>query len=124
MTAAWLHRVAVAAFLALAALVLAWLLWLPPPHEALLPVALVTLVGPLAATARGVLRGRRYTMAWSALLVLIHFIHGVTYVAVPGPARWLGAVEIVLVALYFTSALMYLRQIAGARSGSRARTAP
>lgn len=122
MTPAWLHRVAVAAFLALAALVLAWLLWLHPPPEALLPVALVTLAGPLAATARGVLHGRRYTMAWSALLVLIHFIHGVTYVAVPGPARWLGAVEIALVALYFTSALMYLRQVS--RSGSRARTAP
>ncbi len=124
MTAARLHRVAVAAFLALAALVLAWLLWLQPPPEALLPVALATLAGPLAATARGVLRGWRYTMAWSALLVLIHFIHGVTYVAVPGPARWLGAVEIALVAVYFTSALMYLRQASGGRPGSRARTAP
>ncbi|MFW6345160.1 MAG: DUF2069 domain-containing protein [Halomonas sp.] len=124
MPARWLHRVAVAAFLALAALVLTWLLWLQPPSEALLPVALVTLGGPLAATAYGVIRGQRYTMAWSALLVLIHFIHGVTYVAVPNPARWLGAAEIVLVSIYFTAALMYLRQVASQRSGSRGQTAP
>ncbi|ABM61488.1 DUF2069 domain-containing protein [Halorhodospira halophila] len=119
-----LHGIAVTAFVGLVVLMLSWLLWLYPPADALMPIALITLLGPLALTARGVLYGRRYTVAWSAIFVLIYFIHGVTYAAVPGPERWLGIVEIVLAVVYFTAALMYLRQAGSARPGSRERTGP
>ena len=124
MSAKALHRIAITAFIGLVVLMTSWLLWLHPPADALMPIALITLLGPLALTARGVLYGRRYTMAWSAIFVLIYFIHGVTYAAVPGPERWLGILEITLAVVYFTAALMYLRQAGSARQGSRGQTAP
>ena len=124
MSARWLHRIAVTAFLGLLARILLWLLVLHPPEQgALLTIALVTLVGPLLLTLRGVLQARRYTMAWSAIVVLIYFVHGITYAAVPGPARWLGALEIALAVVYFTATLMYLRQAGGRSAVSGARRA-
>ncbi len=118
------HRAAAAAFLALFALVAAWLLWLDPPGEALRSIALLSLLGPLAIHLPGVLRGRRYTVAWSAVVVVIYFVHGITYVAVPGPGQALGALELALVAAYFTSAVAYLRLATAARRGPRERRAP
>ncbi len=108
-TPSLLHKVAVAAYLSLFALLMAWLLWLDPPDPALRSIALVTLVGPLLIPLRGVLYGRRYTMAWSTIVILIYFIHGVTSVAIPGTGRWLGIVEIALATLYFTAAVSYVR---------------
>nr|WP_242467825.1 DUF2069 domain-containing protein [Halorhodospira neutriphila] len=102
----------------------AWLLWLDPPGEALRSIALLSLLGPLALTLRGVLQGRRYTVAWSAVVVVIYFVHGITYVAVPGPGQALGALELALVAAYFTSAMAYLRLATAARTGSREQRAP
>lgn len=105
-----LHRAAVALYIGLIALLLAWLLWLSPPTNALLSVALITLIGPLLIPLRGVLYGWRYPMAWSCIIVLVHFVHGITHVPAPGIERWLGGTEIVVVALYFTAAILYIRR--------------
>ncbi len=122
MDTALLHRLAVSAFLGLLALMLAWNLWLHPPEQgALRTVALFTLVGPLLLVLRGILQGQRYTLAWSAIIVLIYFVHGVTHIAAPGPTRALSALELALVAAYFTATLMYLRHASGSppRPGAR-----
>ncbi len=107
--ASTLHKAAVTAYLSLFVLLMAWLLWLDPPDEALRSIALITLVGPLLIPLRGVLYGRRYTVAWSTIIILIYFVHGVTSVAVSGPGRWLGMAEIALAAIYFTTAVSYVR---------------
>ncbi len=123
MSPTWVHRIAASAFVGLLLLMLAWLLWLHPPDGALMSIALITLVGPLALALRGVLYGRRYTMAWSAILILIYFVHGVTYVAVPGPGQILGAIEIALATIYFIAAVVYLRLASAGHAASAGRTA-
>lgn len=103
------HWLAVSAYLALIALLLLWLVWLDPPSAALRAPALLLLLGPLLLPLRGLLHGRRYTVAWSTLLILLYFVHGITAVAGGGRAVWLGGAEIVLALSYFGLAIAYVR---------------
>ena len=71
-----LRLIAGAALVALAALCLAWELWLAPLRPGGSLVALKAL--PLALPLAGVLAGRRYTYQWSSLLILAYFAEGAT----------------------------------------------
>jgi uncharacterized membrane protein len=105
-----LHRLASASLVALIALLMAWVIWLAPPPASLVAPLLLLLVGPLALALRGVLHARRYTLAWTTLLILFYFVHGVAYAAGTGVSRWLGAAEIVLALIYFASAASFMRR--------------
>lgn len=109
MTAARLRQAALAAYFALLALLLVWLVWLSPPRAAAMSLALLLTVGPLLLPLRGLLRARRYTFAWSTLLILLYFVHGVVAAANPGIERLLGLAEIVLSLAYFGLAIGYVR---------------
>lgn len=100
---------AMASYLSLFALIVAWLLWLAPPPSALISTATLVLLVPLLVPLRGVLTGRRYTMAWSSMLILFYFAHGVSAAAGRPPERWLGVSEALLSVCYFTLALSYIR---------------
>lgn len=116
-----LHRLAVTSYLGLMALLLAWLTWLSPPPRELISLALVALIGPLLLPLRGLLYARRYTMAWSTMLILVYFVHGAASAATPGLNRWLGLVEVALVAVYFTTAILYIRATGSKAHGRRKR---
>jgi uncharacterized membrane protein len=105
-----LHRLAVGAYLALIALLLAWMVWLDPLPARIASPMLLLLVGPLLIPLRAILHGRRYTMAWSSMLILLYFLHGAAAVASGGRAVWLGALEIALVLSYFSLAILYVRR--------------
>lgn len=104
-----LQRLALTCYLLLFALLIAWLTVLSPPAPGLVAFSLLLLPGPLLLALRGVLYGRRYTMAWSTLLILFYFAHGVAAMANPGPERWLGAAEVLLSLGYFATAVGYIR---------------
>lgn len=108
-TARGVHRLAVASYLGLMGLLLLWLIWLAPLPASIRSPALLILLGPLLLPLRGILHGRRYTMAWSSMLILLYFLHGVTAVAGGGRAAWLGGLEIVLALVYFAFAIHYVR---------------
>lgn len=108
---------ALAAYMGLIALLLAWVVWLDPPPTALISPVLLILIGPLLIPLRGLLHARRYTLAWSTLLILAYFIHGILYAAGNGLSVWLGSAEIALSLAYFGAANGYMRL-------SRARRAP
>ncbi|ABI55873.1 DUF2069 domain-containing protein [Alkalilimnicola ehrlichii MLHE-1] len=118
-----LHRLAVASYLGLMALLLAWLTWLSPPPRELISLALVVLIGPLLLPLRGLLHARRYTMAWSTMLILVYFVHGAASAATPGLNRWLGLLEVVLVTVYFVTAIVYIRATGSKAHGRRKRGA-
>lgn len=103
------HRLAVTVYLGLMALLLLWLIWLDPLPAHLLSPALLILLGPLLLPLRGILHGRRYTMAWTSMLILLYFLHGVAAAAGSGRAVWLGALEIALALAYFGLAIHYVR---------------
>lgn len=109
MTSRILHAAAVAAFLGLVALTMARILWLLPPPPELRSLLLIVMVGPLLLPVRGILHGRRYTLAWSSLLILAYFVHGVAGAAAEGMEQALGLVEIALSVGYFTLVMVFMR---------------
>lgn len=103
------HRLAATSYLALITLLLANVLWLAPPPPQLISVMVLILVGPLLVALRGVVHGRRYTIAWSSMLILLYFMHGVMVAAGGGRGAVLGGVEIALALAYFVLAIRYVR---------------
>ncbi len=106
---AWLRRGAVAAYLGLVALLMARLTVLYPPPPQLRSVLLVVFLLPLMLALRGVLHGRRYTLAWSAMLVLAYFLHGAAGIAAPWPESLPALVQALLAAGYAVLVTWYLR---------------
>lgn len=104
-----LYRLLVAAWTAQFALLMAWYLALAPPPEALRAPVLVAVVAPWLLPLRGMLRKRRYTIAWSSLLVLGYVLHAAVNAAGLPPGRWLGVAELATSLLYFTAVMLYMR---------------
>ena len=111
---------AIVFMLALVALGLGWeLRWAP-----LRPGGswLVLKVLPLLAALPGMLRGRRYTAQWSAMLVLAYMAEGIVRAMTEsGPSRNFAVAEIVLAVGYFAAAVAFVRLSRGAaldRSGA------
>lgn len=102
------HALSAAALVALIFVCLAWELWGAPLRPGGSWLVLKTL--PLLAPLMGVLRGRRYTYRWSMMLALPYFIEGVTRAYGDGPpSAGYALAEAALAALFFASALVYLR---------------
>jgi len=109
------YALAVGAYMGLIALLLAWIIWLAPPPTALISPILMIIVGPLLLPLRGILHARRYTLAWSTLLILAYFTHGVAYAVGTGLDVWLGVAEIGLSLTYFAATNAYMRLTRGPR---------
>ncbi|MEX0729285.1 MAG: DUF2069 domain-containing protein [Aquisalimonadaceae bacterium] len=103
------NLLATACNLLLIGLLLIWLGWLLPPPEALVVPFIVVLVVPLLAPLRGLLHGRRYTHAWTSLLAMLYFVHGIAAAGTPGLNRVLGTVEIVLSLGLFTGCVLHMK---------------
>jgi uncharacterized membrane protein len=109
------HLAACISLLALIFLCLAWELWLAPlrPGGSWLVLKLL----PLLAALMGVLRGRRYTLQWSSMLILAYFTEGsVRAWSEAGTARQLAIGEVVLSLVFFAGALAFARLTRGARN--------
>lgn len=103
-----LHYGAIVSLVGLIFLGLGWeLVWAPlRPGGSFLVLKVLPLLAPLF----GILRGRRYTYQWSAMLILAYLAEGIVRAwSDPGlPAR-LAAVEIVLALVFFFCAVFYAR---------------
>lgn len=103
------YACALASYAALFVLLLAWLTVLAPPPKPLISLSLLALLVPLLMPLRGLLRGKRYTFAWSTILILLYFAHGVAGAANHGLQRWLGIAEITMSLSFFSFAIAYIR---------------
>ncbi len=100
---------ALAGHLGLLGWLLLWFTWLAPPRHTPVAVALLGFAGPLLLPLRGLLHGRAYTHAWTSLLSLLYFTHGVVLAwAEPGERTW-ALVEVALSLVLFTGAAWYAR---------------
>ena len=109
MTIRTAYLAASASLIALILLCLAWELRLAPifPGGSWLALKVVPLLIPL----RGILAGRRYTFQWSTLLILFYLCEGVVRATTDtGSSRGLAGLETLLAALYFWSAIAYVRR--------------
>ena len=95
--------------IALIVLCLAWELWLAPLRPGGSMLALKAL--PLLAPLFGILRGRRYTHQWAAMLILLYLAEGLVRVTSDGGGamRVAAAGETLLALVFFLAALFYAR---------------
>jgi uncharacterized membrane protein len=103
----WLRAVVLAACLALAALGLAWELWLAPTGRGTLALKVL----PLAFALPGLLRHRLYTFRWLSLLVWLYAAEGL--VRAPsdrGAGRGLAIAEVALSLVLFAACAAYVRR--------------
>jgi uncharacterized membrane protein len=114
MTARSAYRAACASLVALIFLCLAWELTLAPLRPGGSWLVLKTL--PLLAPLPGVLRGRVYTFQWALMLVLAYLAEGVVRAwSEAGVSAAAARVEIALAAIFFVSAIAYVRYVTRAR---------
>ncbi len=97
-----------ASLIALIALCLVWELWLAPlrPGGSMLVLKVIPLLAPLF----GILRGRRYTYQWAAMLILLYLGEGLVRASSDGGlARAAAMAETFLAAVFFGTAIIYAR---------------
>ena len=86
-----------------------WFTVLAPPARASISVALLGFVGPLLFPLRGILHGRAYTHAWTSMLSLLYFTHGVVEAWSNAPERIWALGEVTLSVILFVGAAFYAR---------------
>jgi len=103
-----LWRASLASLVALILLCIAWEWFLAPlrPGGSWLILKFVLLLPVL----RGVLTRNRYTLQWSAMLILLYFTEGIVRATSDrAPSSWLAWCEVALTVLFFFSTILYLR---------------
>ncbi len=104
-----LKHIATASLLTLILLCVLWETWLAPikPGGSLLFLKAL----PLTFAVRGVARGNVYTMQWSSMLVLLYLMEGIVRVMSdpPGPTILMAWIEVFLSAVFFMSAIFFVR---------------
>lgn len=108
------HLGACGSLVALIFLCLAWELWLAPlrPGGSWLVLKML----PLLCALMGVLRGRRYTLQWSSMLILAYCTEGTVRAwSEAGLSRGLAMTEVLLSLVFFTAALVYARFTRGSQ---------
>ncbi len=90
-------------------LMTAWFAWLYPPQKAPISLTILLIAGPLLLPLRGILKEKRYTIAWSCFLALLYFIHGVLEAWHTAPTRTLGMMEVLFTTMWFSGAIGYIQ---------------
>ncbi len=116
---AW--RVAVGSWIALGLLLVAWEWFIAPvrPGGSWLVLKAVPLLLPLP----GLLRGNKDAMQWALLIVLIYLIESTVRLFEPAPYGLLALSELVLVCVFFSAAVLYLRPFKQAEKAAKAAAA-
>lgn len=104
----WALRVARWSALALLAIILGWTFKTAPPEAPLYAGALWAMIkgAPLLVLLPGLFRGSARTAIWLCFVLCGYFLGAVIDAAAPPPARWIGALEIVVIAIGFTAGLL------------------
>jgi len=92
-------------------LLASWITYFDPPKNETTSLALIFILTPLLIALRGLLNGKRYTYAWSSMLILFYFMHGVVeaWANENETVRILALIEVILSVIFFIGAIMYVR---------------
>ena len=104
-------QVATAATAAEILLIAAWTFRYAPPDGALYIGVLLVLLkcGPLLAVLPGLVRGSARSAVWLCFALCAYFPFAVLDAMAEGPRRWLGVVELLVIAAGFTAGLLAAR---------------
>ena len=110
MTLTQLARLAtLTAYFGLLLLLTLWFTVLAPSSHLPVVVMLMMFVGPLLFPLRGLLHGKPYTHAWTSMLTLLYFTHGVIEAWSNATERTYAMLEIICSVLLFLGSMLYAR---------------
>lgn len=110
MTQTAAQRLVTASYLALIALQPAWHALLPPPAGAGNWLVALAATIPLLLPLRGLLKGSLRSMTWAGYLVMLYLCIGVMEAWSNPPQRLAAMLQVLLVAVYVGSLLVFSRQ--------------
>ena len=105
------YHLQIYSYLSLIAFITAWIVVISPPQTFPISLVLIVCVLPLLLPMRGVLHGRDTSSNWATYLSLLYLMHGISEVYAAPDTRWLGAIEIVLSSLLFSSSSLLLNRL-------------
>lgn len=93
------------------ALLSSWIIYFDPPTNGTISMALIVILTPLLIALRGLLNGKRYTFAWSSMLILFYFMHGVVeaWANESKLIQTLALIEVALTVIFFIGAIMFVK---------------
>ncbi len=103
------HYLAIAAYLSLFVLLMAWNIVLAPSKYFPVGLVLLFMVTPLLLPLRGLLKGAKKACSWAAYVSLLYFVHGTQEAFVNPDERFLAWIEIVLSLCVFFGTSFYVR---------------
>lgn len=86
-----------------------WFTVLAPSSHLPVVVMLMVFVGPLLFPLRGLLHGKPYTHAWTSMLTLLYFTHGVIEAWSNNAERGYALLEVFFSVLLFLGSMFYAR---------------
>lgn len=105
------YLMSLTSYFGLLLLLASWIIYFDPPKNNTTSLALLFILSPLLIALRGLLNGKRYTYAWSSMLILFYFMHGVVeaWANENETIRILALIEVFLSVIFFIGAIMYVR---------------
>ncbi len=99
------------AYFGLLILLASWIIFFDPPENSTTSLALLFILTPLILALRGLLNGKRYTYAWSSMLILFYFLHGVVeaWANINPLIQTLALFEVGLTVIFFIGAIFYVK---------------
>ncbi|NVJ61358.1 MAG: DUF2069 domain-containing protein [Gammaproteobacteria bacterium] len=97
-------------YFALITLLIAWATLLYPPKTVSIEVILVSWLLPLLFALPGIIQKKRYTFAWLQFVNVIYFCHSAWYLTSKTNEFWLAVLEMVIVLINFTFAVLAIRK--------------
>ena len=101
--------VTLAGYFGLLILLTLWFTVLAPSNHLPTSLMLLVIVGPLMFPLRGLLHGNPYTHAWTSMLTLLYFTHGVIEAWSNSAERGYALLEVFFSVLLFVGAVGYAR---------------
>lgn len=105
------YLMSLTSYFGLLLLLASWIIYFDPPKNETTSLALIFILTPLLIALRGLLNGKRYTYAWSSMLILFYFMHGVVeaWANANETIKILALIEVFLSVVFFIGAIMYVR---------------
>ncbi len=103
------HKITQISYLGLIFFVLFWTLLISPTEIVNPYIFAIVLLLPLLFAAKGVFKKQLYTYAWLQFINMIYFSHAIMIVMSDQANRSIGWIELSLVSINFTAAIISIR---------------
>ncbi len=92
-------------------LLASWIIYFRPPTNSPVSFTLLFALTPLLIALRGLLHGKRYTYAWSSMLILFYFLHGVVeaWANENETVKILAMIEVTFSVVFFIGSILYVK---------------